>query len=538
MISTENLTLSYGKRILFEDVSVKFTPGNCYGIIGANGSGKSTFLKILAGEIEPGHGSVSVGQNMRVAMLKQNHFEFDEFSVIETVIMGHRKLYDIMKKRDAIYAKPDFSDEDGMEVAHLESEFSHLNGYEAEAEAAQLLNNLDINANLHSRLMKELDGSAKVRVLLAQALFGNPDILLMDEPTNNLDIETVNWLEEFLLNFKNIVIVVSHDRHFLDKICTHIADIDYNRIELFTGNFSFWREASELALQQKKDYNKKMEAKIDELKTFIARFSANASKAKQATSRRNLLDKITLADIKPSSRRYPYLHFTPDREAGNELLTVTGLAKSAPDADMFGDLSFTIKKGEKVAFLGKNRLAVSILFQVLMGEQKADAGDFKWGVTTTQAYFPKENARYFSDDINLVDWLRQYSEDKDESFIRGFLGKVLFSGEETQKKAPVLSGGEKVRCMLARMMLTGANVLVLDEPTNHLDLESITSLNDGLIDFKGTVLFTSHDHLFIQTVATRVIEITPRGCIDKLMAFDEYLADPRVKQLREEMYAQ
>lgn len=536
MLTTDNITLSYGKRVLFENVSIKFAPGNCYGLIGANGSGKSTFLKILSGEIEPTHGSVSVDPNERVAVLKQNHFEFDEFPVLQTVIMGHKRLYEIMQEKDALYAKPDFSDEDGIKVAHLETEFAHYNGWEADSDAAKLLNDLEIPEELHTKKMKELGGGEKVRVLLAQALFGNPDILLMDEPTNNLDIETIGWLEDFLLEFKNTVIVVSHDRHFLDKVCTHIADIDYNRIELFTGNFSFWREASELALKQKNDYNKKMESKIEDLKEFIARFSANASKAKQATARRNLLDKITLEDIKPSSRQYPHMHFKPNREAGNELLTVTSLSKSSGDTVFFHDISFVIKKGEKVVFIGKNRLAVTALFQVLAGEEQPTAGEYKWGVTTTQAYFPKENAKYFTDEVNLIDWLRQFSKEKEETYIRGFLGKMLFSGEETQKMATVLSGGEKVRCMMAKMMLTGANVLLMDEPTNHLDLESITALNNGLIDFKGTALFTSHDHQFIQTIANRIIEITPRGIIDKLMTFDEYLADKRVKEQREELY--
>ncbi|MHB9155390.1 MAG: ABC-F family ATP-binding cassette domain-containing protein [Endomicrobiales bacterium] len=536
MISTENITLAYGSRVLFEDVSLKFTAGNCYGLIGANGSGKSTFLKILSGELEPTHGTVSVTRGERVAILKQDHFEFDEHPVIQTVIMGHKRLYDIMQERDALYAKPDFSDEDGLKVSSLEAEFAHLNGWEAESEAARLLNDLDIPEELHSRRMKELNGGEKVRVLLAQALFGTPDILLMDEPTNNLDLEAVTWLENFLYEFKNTVIVVSHDRHFLDKVCTHVADIDYARIQLFTGNYSFWRGASELVLQQKKDYNKKMESKVEELKSFIARFSANASKAKQATSRKILLDKITLEDIKPSSRRYPHVFFKPDREAGSELLTVTSLGKSVEGTPMFRELSFTLKKGEKVAFVGRNRLAVTALFQVLAGEEKADSGEYKWGVTTSQAYFPKENAKYFSDEINLIDWLRQFSKEKEETFIRGFLGRMLFAGEETQKAANVLSGGEKVRCMLAKMMLSGANVLLLDEPTNHLDLESITALNNGLIDFKGTALFTSHDHQFIQTIANRIIEITPKGFIDKLMTFDEYLEDARVREQRAAMH--
>ena len=537
MISTENVTLSYRQRILFEDVTIQFNPGNCYGLIGANGSGKSTFLKILSGEIEPTKGTVSVSKNERIAVLKQDHFQFDEFPVLQTVIMGHKTLYDIMHERDKLYAKPNFSNEDGMKVADLEAEFGHLNGWEAESEAAKLLSDLEIPEVLHSKKMKELNGSEKVRVLLAQALFGNPDILLMDEPTNNLDVETVNWLEDFLLEFKNTVIVVSHDRHFLDKICTHIADIDFGKIQLFSGNFSFWRGASELALSQKKDYNKKMETKIEELKSFIMRFSANASKAKQATARRNFLDKITLEDIKPSSRQYPHMSFKPSREAGNDLLSVSGLTKSSNGAVFFKDLSFEVTKSEKIAFIGKNRLAVSALFEVLMGEEKADKGELKWGVTTTRAYFPKENAKYFKEDINLVDWLRQYSKEKEETFIRGFLGKMLFSGDETQKHATVLSGGEKVRCMFAKMMLTGANVLVLDEPTNHLDLESITALNNGLIDFKGTVLFASHDHQFVQTIANRIIEITPKGIIDKLMTYDEYLSDEKVKHQRKEMYS-
>lgn len=536
MLSTENVTLSYGKRILFEDVSVKFTAGNCYGLIGANGSGKSTFLKILSGEIEPTHGSVAVTTGERIATLKQNHFEFDEFTVLETVIMGYKKLYDLMKERDALYANPDFDDADALKVATIEADFAHLNGWEAESDAGKLLNDLDIKEEFHSKLMKELKGSEKVRVLLAQALFGNPDILLLDEPTNNLDVETVDWLEDFLYEFKNTVIVVSHDRHFLDKVCTHVADIDYGKIELFTGNYTFWRESSELILQQKKDHNKKMEAKIEELKSFVARFSANASKAKQATSRKIMLDKITLEDIKPSTRRYPHISFKPNREAGNNLLEVTGLCKRTGDAMMFDNLSFLINKGEKVVFISKNQLAVTALFQILAGEDKADKGVVDWGVTTSQAYYPKENAKYFSDDLDLIDWLRQFSEEKAEVFIRGFLGKMLFSGEETQKKATVLSGGEKVRCMLAKMMLSGANVLIFDEPTNHLDLESITALNNSLIDFKGTVLFTSHDHQFIQTVANRIIEITPNGIIDKLMEFDEYLKDPKVKKQREEMY--
>jgi len=532
MISTDNIKLSFGERILFEDVTLKFAPENCYGVIGANGSGKSSFLKILSGELEPTSGSVVIPPNERVAILKQNHFEFDEVPVLQTVIMGHKKLYDIMQERDALYAKPDFSDADGIKVSHLENDFVHMNGWGAESDAAKLLSNLDIKEHLHTRLMKELHGGEKVRVLLAQALFGNPDILLMDEPTNNLDVDTINWLENYLYEFKNTVIIVSHDRHFLDKVCTHIADIDYSSIQLYTGNFSFWRQASELALKQKKDYNRKMSAKIEELKAFVARFSANASKAKQATSRKNLLDKITLEDIKPSSRRYPHIVFKPNRSIGNDVLTIQGLSLTRGGTVFFHNLSLTIQPGDKVVFIGENRLAITALFHVLMGEDKADAGTFKWGGTTTQSYFPKEIDRYFEGELNLIDWLRQFSKEKEETFIRGFLGKMLFTGQETQKKTPVLSGGEKMRCMLSKMMLSGANVLILDEPTNHLDLESITALNNGLIDFKETVLFTSHDHQFMQTIANRVIEITPAGHIDMEMTLDDYLADSRVKQKR------
>lgn len=536
MISTENVTLSYGKRKLFEDVSIRFTPGNCYGLIGANGSGKSTFLKILSGDIEPTHGTVTTRPGDRIAVLNQDHFEFDELAVLHTVMMGHKNLYDIMTQKDAIYARPDFTDEDGLKAAHLEAEFAELDGWMAESQAAMLLSDLGVKEHLHALKTKELSGGEKVRVLLAQALFGNPDILLMDEPTNNLDVETVIWLENFLYAFKNPVIVVSHDRHFLDKVCTHMADIDFNRITIFAGNYSFWKEASQLILKQQSDQNRKTEAKIEDLKSFVARFSANASKAKQASSRKNLLDKLTLEDIKPSSRRYPHIHFKQKREAGKNLLDISSLGKSIENKSMFKDLTFTINTGEKVAFVGKNRFAVTTFFQTLVGEEKPDSGKYEWGVTTTNAYFPKENAEYFTADVNLIDWLRQFSEEKAETFIRGFLGKMLFSGEESQKKATVLSGGEKVRCLLAKMMLSEANVLVLDEPTNHLDLESISALNNGLIDFKGTVLFTSHDHLFAQTIANRIIEITPAGFIDRHMTYDEYLEDDRVKKLREEMY--
>lgn len=536
MITVENVTLSYGKRVLFENVNAKFTSGNCYGVIGANGSGKSTFLKILSGEIEPKSGTVSISPGERLAVLRQNHFEFDEYTVLRTVIMGHKKLYDIMQERDAIYAKTDFSDDDGLKVSTLEAEFAHLNGWEAESEAAELLNGLDIGEELHGKLMKDLDGSTKVRVLLAQALFGNPDILLMDEPTNNLDVESVMWLENFLYEFKNTVIVVSHDRHFLDTVCTHMADIDYNTIQLFTGNYTFWKDASELMLQQKKDYNKKMESRIVELKEFVARFSANASKAKQATARKNLIDKITLEDLKPSTRRYPHVFFKPEREAGNELLEMAGLGAGMNGENLFSDLSLTVRKGDKIAFVGRNRLAVSALFDIICDGQKPAAGSFRWGSTIKAAYFPRDNSKFFTDDINLVDWLRQYSKEKDESFIRGFLGKMLFSGEEALKSCTVLSGGEKVRCMLSRMMLLAGNVLVLDEPTNHLDLESITALNNGLVDFPGVVLFSSHDHQFVQTIANRIVEVAPKGYLDKLMPYDEFLQDDAVKHQRHALY--
>jgi len=536
MISVSNVTLRYGKRVLFEDVNIKFTPGNCYGLIGANGAGKSTFLKILSGDIDPQTGQVSITPGERLAVLKQNHFEFDDSPVLQTVIMGHKRLYDLMQEKDAIYAKADFSDADGVRASELEAEFADMNGWNAEYEAAELLSGLGIREDLHYSLVRDLTGSEKVRVLLAQALFGNPDILLLDEPTNNLDVESIRWLENFLAEFKNTVIVVSHDRHFLDQVCTHVADIDFGKIQLFSGNYSFWYESSQLALKQKSDANKKTEDKRKELEEFIRRFSANASKSKQATSRQKLLEKLTLEDIKPSSRKYPHVQFKQEREAGDQLLTVENLSLSHEGTILFKDLSFTVNKGDKIAFFSREGLAVPALFEVLMGERKADKGDFKWGVTTSQAYFPNENTKYFDTDLNLVDWLRQYSNEKDESFIRGFLGRMLFSGEESLKKAKVLSGGEKVRCMLSKMMLQGANVLVLDEPTNHLDLESITALNNGLKDFKGTVLFASHDHQFVQTVANRIIELTPKGVIDKVMSYDEYLDDERVKTQKEQLY--
>ncbi|WP_125154739.1 ABC-F family ATP-binding cassette domain-containing protein [Clostridium rectalis] len=525
MLTVNNVSLRYGARVLFEDVNAKFTKGNCYGLIGANGAGKSTFLKILSGEIEANTGDISIDPGERMAVLKQNHFEFDEHQVLETVIMGHEKLYSIMKEKEAIYAKPDFTDEDGIKASELEGEFAELNGWEAEAEASMLLIGLGIGTDLHEKNMKDLDGAQKVRVLLAQALFGKPDILLLDEPTNHLDIKSINWLENFLMDFENTVIVVSHDRHFLNKVCTHIADLDFGKIQLYVGNYDFWYESSQLALQMAKDQNKKKEEKVKQLQEFIARFSANASKSKQATSRKKMLDKINLDDIKPSSRRYPFVGFKPEREAGNDLLFVEGLNKTIEGVKVLNNVSFMVNKGDKIAFIGTNEIAKTTLFEIIMGEEKADSGEYKWGVTTSQSYFPKDNSKYFDGvDLNLVDWLRQFSEEKSETFIRGFLGRMLFSGEEALKSAKVLSGGEKVRCMLSRMMLSGSNVLILDEPTNHLDLESITAVNNGLMNFPGTVLFTSHDHQFVQTVANRVIDIKEDGTIvDKKMTYDEYL---------------
>ncbi|MHB1686081.1 MAG: ABC-F family ATP-binding cassette domain-containing protein [Ignavibacteriaceae bacterium] len=536
MLSTSNISLRYGKRVLFEEVNIKFTPGNCYGIIGANGAGKSTFLKILANEIDPASGEVIITPGQRLAVLKQNQFEFDEFEVLKTVIAGHKKLSRIMEEKDALYAKPDFTDEDGIQASVLEGEFAELNGWEAEAEAASLLVALGIKNELHDKKMADLSGNEKVKVLLAQALFGTPDILLLDEPTNHLDIQSINWLEEFLINFKNTVVVVSHDRHFLNNVCTHIADIDYGKIQIYTGNYDFWLESSQLAMQQAKDANKKTESKIKELQEFIARFSANASKSKQATSRKKLLEKLTIDEIKPSSRKMPYINFKPERLAGDSILEVKNISKSFDGEDILKNLSFKVDRGDKIAFVGSHDHSKTTLFKILMEEIKADAGECEWGVTTTQSYFPKENSSYFNVDLNLIDWLRQYSKEKDETFIRGFLGRMLFSGDESLKKANVLSGGEKVRCMIARMMLSGSNFLILDEPTNHLDLEAITSLNNGLINFPGTVLFVSHDHQFIQTIANRIIEITPKGMVDKRMTFDEYLEDPEVQKLRDALH--
>lgn len=539
MISTSGLTLQFGKRILFKDVNIKFTPGNCYGVIGANGAGKSTFLKLLGGDIEPTNGNIDITPGERLAVLKQNHYEFDDYAVIKTVIMGHKRIVEIMDEKEALYAKPDFSDEDGMRVSELECEFAELDGWEAEPEAARLLNGLGIPESLHESKMAELDGTDKVRVLLAQALFGNPDILLLDEPTNHLDLDSINWLENFLADFTNTVIVVSHDRHFLNQVCTHIADVDYENIQLYVGNYDFWLQSSQLASVLAKDANKKKEEKIKDLQAFIQRFSANASKSKQATSRKKLLDKITLDDLRPSSRRYPYVAFKPDREAGDQLLTVEGISKTIDGEKVLDNVSFTLKKGDKIALVGPNSIGKTTLFKILMGELEADEGSFKWGVTTSQAYLAMDNSTYFDGvKLSLVDWLRQFSQDQDESFIRGFLGRMLFSGEESLKEASVLSGGEKVRCMLSRMMLSGANVLLLDEPTNHLDLESITSLNDGLIAFTGTMLFVSHDHEFIQTIANRIIEITPEGIVDRVTTYDEYLSNDTIKQQLAEKYKQ
>jgi ATPase subunit of ABC transporter with duplicated ATPase domains len=524
MINVTNVSLRYGERKLFDDVNLKFTPSNCYGVIGANGAGKSTFLKILSGEIEPNTGDVSVAPGIRMSVLKQDHYQYDEHQVLETVIMGNSRLYEIMKEKDALYAKPDFTDEDGIKASELEGEFAELDGWEAESEASSLLQGLGISIELHDKRVAELSGGEKVKVLLAQALFGKPGILILDEPTNHLDIKSVNWLEEFLIEFDGTVIVVSHDRHFLNKVCTHMADVDYGKIKLYVGNYDFWYESSQLALQMAKDQNKKKEEKIKELQDFIARFSANASKSKQATSRKKMLDKISLDDIEPSTRRYPYVGFKPEREVGNDILRVEGLTKTIDGEKILDNVSFIISKDDKIAFVGENEIAITTLFKILSGEMEPDSGEYKWGITISTSYFPKDNSEFFNDvNLNLVDWLRQFSEEKSESYLRGFLGRMLFSGEEALKQANVLSGGEKVRCMLSKMMLSSANVLILDQPTNHLDLESITALNNGLRDFKSNLLFTSHDHQFIQTIANRIIEITPSGIVDKRMTYDEYL---------------
>jgi ATPase subunit of ABC transporter with duplicated ATPase domains len=540
MISVNNLSLQFGKRVLFDDVNAKFVNGNCYGVIGANGAGKSTFLKILTGDQDPTTGHVVLEPGKRMAVLKQDHFEFDQFEVLNTVIMGHTRLYEIMTEKDALYAKPDFSDEDGMRTAELEGEFADLEGWNAETDAAALLSNLGIDESKHYMKMEELSNDLKVRVLLAQALFGNPDLLVLDEPTNDLDLKTISWLEDFLLDFKNTVIVVSHDRHFLDTVCTHICDIDFNKINLFTGNYSFWYESSQLVLRQRADKNKKAEEKKKDLQDFIARFSANASKSKQATSRRKMLDNLDLETIKPSSRKYPGITFHQERDAGNQILNVDNLSGSNADGVLFKGVSFTVNKGDKIAFISRNSMATTKFFEVLNGHAQADSGEFSFGTTISTAYLPNENHEFFEEKLQLIDWLRQYvhtDEEREEVYLRTFLGRMLFTGEEALKTANVLSGGEKVRCMLSKMMLAKANLLVMDEPTNHLDLESITALNTGMKEFQGTMLFTSHDQELVNTVANRIIEITPSGMIDKMMPYEDYLKDSKIAQLQEGFYA-
>jgi len=538
MLTVSNLSLRFGKRALFEDVNLKFTPGNCYGLIGANGAGKTTFVKIVAGDIDPTSGSISMDKGERMSVLKQNQNAYDEFPVLQTVIMGNQRLYETMLEKDAIYLKEDFSEADGNRAADLEAEFAEMNGWEAESDAGALLGGLGIGESLHYSLMSDVNPTDKVKVLLAQALFGNPDILLLDEPTNNLDIESILWLENFLMNFKNTVVVVSHDRHFLDNVCTHIADLDFGKIQLFAGNYTFWYESSQLAARQKSDQNKKTDEKRKELEEFIRRFSANVAKSKQATARQKMLDKLTIEDIKPSSRKYPFIGFKSEREAGDQILSVNHLSYALEDGTvLFRDLSFSMAKGDKIALLSKDGLAVSALFDVLMGERQPTRGSFKWGVTITTTYLPNDATAYFSDpSLNLVDWLRQFSVDKDETFVRSFLGRMLFSGEEALKRCTVLSGGERQRCLFSKMMLSGANGLLFDEPTNHLDLESIQALNKGMEEFSGSILFTSHDHQLTHTVANRVIELTPNGCLDKLMSFDDYLSDERVKAQKAELY--
>ncbi|MCI6409134.1 MAG: ATP-binding cassette domain-containing protein [Lachnospiraceae bacterium] len=533
MISANNVTLRLGKKALFEDVNIKFTEGNCYGLIGANGAGKSTFLKILSGELDTTNGDISITPGQRLSVLEQDHFKYDEFPVMDTVIMGNQRLYDIMKEKDAIYAKEDFSDEDGIRASELETEFAEMDGWEAESNAAMLLNGLGIETELHYEQMANLTGSQKVKVLLARALFGNPDILLLDEPTNHLDLDAIEWLEEFLINFENTVIVVSHDRYFLNKVCTHTADIDYGKIQLYAGNYDFWYESSQLLIQQMKEANKKKEEKIKELQEFISRFSANASKSKQATSRKRALEKIELDTIKPSSRKYPYIDFKPDREIGNEVLTVEGISKTIDGVKVLDNISFILRREDKVAFVGSNELAKTTLFKILMGEMEPDEGTYKWGVTTSQAYFPKDSTEEFNNDLTISDWLMGYSPVKDITYVRGYLGRMLFPGEDGVKKVKVLSGGEKVRCLLSKMMISGANILLLDEPTNHLDMESITALNNGLIKFPGVILFSSHDHQFVETTANRIMEILQNGTmIDKITTYDEYLASDEMARKR------
>ncbi len=540
MISVNNVTLSFGKRVLFDEVNLNFTKGNCYGVIGANGAGKSTFLKILSGEIEPSKGSVSITPGERMAVLKQNHFAYDEVTVLNTVLMGHQKMWSVMQERDAIYAKADFSEEDGMRAGELEGEFGEMGGYTAESDAGSMLSELGVPEQFHQSLMKDIPGNLKVRVLLAQAIFGNPDILLLDEPTNGLDIETIGWLENFLADYENIVLVVSHDRHFLDAVCTHVADVDRQKIKIFTGNYTFWYESSQLMSRQINDKNKKVEEKRAALLEFIARFSANASKSKQATSRKKALEKLTIEEIEPSNRRYPGIIFQPQREVGNQILNTENLSASVDGRVLFDKVTFSVNKGDKIAFLSKDPLAVTAFFEIINGNRQADGGSFEWGTTITKAYLPLENNEFFTNGLSLLDWLRQYVPayvtDADEPFLRGFLGKMLFSGDDIMKKTNVLSGGEKVRCMISRMMLQGPNCIVLDQPTNHLDLESIQSFNEGCQNFPGIVLLTSHDHTFLQTVANRIIELTPGGMIDRLMTFDEYLSDDRVHQLKADLY--
>ena len=535
MISANNVTLRLGKRALFEDVNIKFTEGNCYGLIGANGAGKSTFLKILSGELEPTNGEVIMNDGERLSVLQQDHFKYDQYMVLDTVIMGNKRLYDIMKEKDAIYAKEDFTDEDGIRASELEAEFAEMDGWNAESDAATLLNGLGVDTDIHYKMMSELDGNLKVKVLLAQALFGNPDVLLLDEPTNHLDLDAIAWLEEFLINFENMVIVVSHDRYFLNKVCTHIADIDYAKIQLYAGNYDFWYESSQLMIKQMKEANKKKEEKIKELQDFIQRFSANASKSKQATSRKRALEKIQLDEIRPSSRKYPYIDFRPKREIGNEVLTVSNISKTIDGVKVLDNISFTVGHDDKIAFVGPNTIATTTLFRILAGEEEPDEGSYKWGVTTSQGYFPKDNTKEFDNDLVIADWLAQYSDDKDATYVRGFLGRMLFAGEDGVKKVKVLSGGEKVRCLLSKLMIMGSNVLILDEPTNHLDMESITALNNGLIKFPGVCLFACQDHQFVQTTANRIMELTNTGLIDKQTTYDEYLANDELARKRQVM---
>ena len=533
MISANNITLRVGKKALFEDVNIKFTEGNCYGLIGANGAGKSTFLKILSGQLEPTKGDIVITPGQRLSFLQQDHFKYDAYPVLDTVIMGNERLYQIMKEKEAIYAKEDFTDEDGIRASELEGEFAEMNGWEAESDAATLLNGLGVDTEFHYTQMADLTGSMKVKVLLAQALFGNPDILLLDEPTNHLDLPAIEWLEEFLINFDNTVIVVSHDRYFLNKVCTHTADIDYGKIQLYAGNYDFWFESSQLLIKQMKEANKKKEEKIKELQEFISRFSANASKSKQATSRKRALEKIQLDDMRHSSRKYPYIDFRPNREIGNEVLMVENLSKTIDGVKVLDNISFTLGREDKVAFVGANEQAITTFFKILTGEMEPDEGNYKWGVTTSQAYFPKDNTQEFDNDLTITDWLTQYSEIKDATYVRGFLGRMLFPGEDGVKRVRVLSGGEKVRCLLSKMMISGANILILDEPTNHLDMESITALNNGLIKFPGVILFTSHDHQFVQTTANRIMEILPNGkLVDKITTYDEYLASDEMAKKR------